>query len=96
MLVNWWAYTWGAYIRRGLIFGGGLYSEVYGITTHFLSCFNLNFKSQDDYFGFMVRLDMVLSSSMIRASHQSSESCGFKKTAYFTIRIPGLSCSKAD
>ena len=24
MLVNWWAYTWGAYIRRGL------YSEVYG------------------------------------------------------------------
>ena len=26
VLVNWWAYTWG-----GFIFGGGLYSEVYGI-----------------------------------------------------------------
>ena len=29
VLVNWWAYIWGAYIR-GLIFGV-LYSAVYGI-----------------------------------------------------------------
>ena len=30
VLVNWWAYTWGGG-REGPIFGGGLYSEVYGI-----------------------------------------------------------------
>ena len=35
VLVNWWAYTWGAYIR------GGLYSEVYGISVFLFLYFAL-------------------------------------------------------
>ena len=48
VLENWWAYTWGAYIR------GGIYSEVYGILRFFNKYRKItnmsNFKNPDRHY----------------------------------------------